>query len=249
MMVEDAISRVLFLGAATLLGSSSFFDMTAGLIFFIVSAVSTLATLTTFLAVLHGRPLHTLPRAARVALVLTLLGMSIVSGIAWFETTPHTPAETALHQRPVSSVVKEPSTTATAAEGVATSTLTMAGPQSRPRNASKTARHDEITVGEGEKALPDVRAAADDALNTLRSQLYTVRGHLRSTQSLPDEKLQGLITTDLTLDVTLIDTQGVVRDAFTITSRGGGFTSEGSALQARQRLRENLHEHRSKEYP
>jgi hypothetical protein len=227
----------------------SLFGMTIGLIFFIVSAASALATLTAFAALLHGRPLHTLPWAARAMLVLMLLGVSILSGIAWYETTPRTSGEVAVQQRPASSVLKEPATS-TAADGVhTTSPLTIVGPQSRPRNASTTARHDEISVGEQGKALPDVVAAADDALNILRTQFHTVRGHLRSTQGQPDEGLRGLITTDLTLDVTLVDTQGVVQDTFTISSRGGGFTRDSSALQARERLRDALHEHLQKEHP
>ena len=245
--------------------------MTAGLIFFIVSAASALATLTAFAALLHGRPLHTLPRAARAILVLALLVLSVVSGRAWYGTTQHKPTEPSLSQRPASVVVTEtptltaadttvykhspssmakvPSTLATA-DGVAIpSPLTTAGPKPGPQNESPTARHDEIKVSEPGKELPDVLAARDDALNTLRSHRYTVRGHLRSTQGQADESLRGLITTDLTLDVMLIDTQGVVQDSFTISSRGGGFTRDSSALQARERLRDALLEHLQKEHP
>jgi hypothetical protein len=117
------------------------------------------------------------------------------------------------------------------------------------QRSSARAPHDEITVNEQSRGLPDVVAAADDALNSLRSQSYFVQGHIRSTQSEPNDQLQGLITTDLILDVKLIDNQDVVLDAFTITSRGGGFTSASSALQARERLRDVLHEHLRKEHP
>jgi hypothetical protein len=96
--------------------------------------------------------------------------------------------------------------------------------------------------------LPDVIAAADDALNILQFNDYSVQGNLRWSQSQPDDGLQGIITTDLTLDVRFIDKQRSVRDAFTITSRGGGFTSDSSARQARERLRDALHEHLQKEH-
>jgi hypothetical protein len=180
--------------------------------------------------------------------VLTLLGVSIVSGIAWFESPPRTSGEVTIQQRPAIGAATEPSTSMAASSIDTTSPQTMAEPQSRPRNTSTTTRGDEISIGEREKALPDVVAAADDALNMLRTRFYTVRGHLRSRQGQPDEGLRGLITTDLTLDVTLVDTQGVVHDAFTITSRGGGFTSDASALQARERLRDALHERLQKEH-
>lgn len=80
----------------------------------------------------------------------------------------------------------------------------------------------------------------DDALTFLESSAHTVRGNLRGHQSEPDATLQGLITTDLILNVKLVDAQGAVRDAFTVTSRGGGFTADESGLQARQRLRDAL---------
>jgi len=105
---------------------------------------------------------------------------------------------------------------------------------------------DEIAVAGPGRNLPDVVAAADDAMLVLRAQPYTVRGQLRATQSTPDPALQGVITTDLVLDVRLLE-GATVRDLFTITGRGGGFTSDASALQARERLRDALRRHLQKE--
>jgi hypothetical protein len=224
--------------------------MTGSLMICIASVAAMLASLAPFVADLHGRQLHTLPRAVRAVLGLVFLGISLVSGRAWYETTQHIQTEPTLQQLPGSSMTKEPSTFTVASSGNATASApAITRSQARPGNVGTTARHDEITVAEQDRALPNVVAAADDALNALQSQVCTARGHLWSTQSQPDEGLRGLITTNLTLDVTLIDTQGVVRDAFTITSRGGGFTSESSALQARERLRDALHEHLKKEHP
>lgn len=127
----------------------------------------------------------------------------------------------------------------------------MSAPTRAKRQSPPQARtpHDEITVSDECRGFPDVVAAADDALNVLRSQSYSVQGHLRSTQSEPNDQLQGLITTDLTLDVKLIGNQDVVFDTFTITGRGGGFTSTSSALLARERLRDMLQDHLRKEHP
>lgn len=115
------------------------------------------------------------------------------------------------------------------------------------RDASIQTLGDEITVSDQARGLPDAVAAADDALLALRSSACTVRGHLRGTQSAPDAGLQGLITTDLILDVKLIDSQNVVQESFTLTSRGGGFSPDASALQARERLRVALHNRVQKE--
>jgi len=92
----------------SLLGSPFSSDMTAGLTFFIVSAASAFATLTTLAAVLHGCPLDTWPLAGRVMPVLALLGLSVVSGRAWYKTTQYKPTEPPLLQRPGSTAVKEP---------------------------------------------------------------------------------------------------------------------------------------------
>jgi hypothetical protein len=108
--------------------------------------------------------------------------------------------------------------------------------------ADRSRGRDEITVDGQDTRNPDVLATANQALIALKSPSRVVRGHLRSTQSKPDEMMQGMITTTLILDVTLIDVVGVTRKAFTVTSRGGGFTKESSALQAHERLLGALHE-------
>lgn len=242
--------------------------MNAGLIFFVVSAASAFATLTTLAVVLHGRPLHTWPVLARVILVLALSGLSVFSGGAWYEATQPKPMDlpvshsasavvTKIAPLPVTDATVQkdsPSHVAKAAPpvkaAISVAVLTpppATPPESSPQEASLTLGGDEITVDEPGKALPEVLAARDDILNMLRSNSYTMRGHLRSTQSEPNAELRGLITTDLTLDMKLVDSRGVVLDVFTATSRGGGFTSGTSAQQARQRLREALQEHRPRE--
>jgi hypothetical protein len=216
----------------------------------LISLIASLVALTMFVAELHGRQLHTLPRAVRAGLALVFVGIAVVTGKVWYETQrTHTvttslqePDTTSQHSVAAIGTVREP-----AANSIETTTRTMAKPQSHGRNVRPTTGHDEITVGE-DSTLPDVAGAANDALSVLRSPLYRVQGRLRSTQSQPDAGLQGLITTDLTLDVTLIGTQGTIHDAFTVTSRGGGFTSDASALQARQRLRQALEDRRPKEH-
>lgn len=105
----------------------------------------------------------------------------------------------------------------------------------------EAAREGISRVGDA-RDLPDVIAAADETLALLRRESISVRGQLRVTQSVPDPALQGIITTDLALDLTLANGNGHVRDMFTITSRGGGFTVDSSARQARARLRVALTE-------
>lgn len=149
------------------------------------------------------------------------------------------------NQREASTVQNEASPVADATSVALPSVNT---PESLTKGSSAATRASEITVSERGRARPDVIAAADDALNILRSRHYRVQGNLRGTQSQPDDGLGGIVTTDLTLDVKLIDAQGVARHAFTITSRGGGFTTDSSALQARERLRGALHEQLQKEH-
>jgi hypothetical protein len=92
-------------------------------------------------------------------------------------------------------------------------------------------------------ALPDVRAAANDALMLLREHYPLVAGSLRATQTGPDASLQGIITTNLTLDIRVLNDGGGATQTFTIMSRGGGFTVDESAGQARERLRAALTRH------
>ena len=148
-------------------------------------------------------------------------------------------------QREVSTAGNDASAVTDATSVSSTSTPSVTKPESRSGGA---ARVSEITVSEHGRALPDVIAAADDALNILQFEHHRVQGNLRWSQSQADDGLQGIITTDLTLDVRFIDKQRSVRDAFTITSRGGGFTNDSSARQARERLRDALHEHLQKEH-
>lgn len=106
---------------------------------------------------------------------------------------------------------------------------------------TESARDGISRVGDA-RDLPDVIAAADETSVLLNRKSISVRGQLRITQSAPDPALQGIITTDLALDLTLADRDGDVRDIFTITSRGGSFTVDSSARQARERLRVALTE-------
>lgn len=229
-------------------------------VIFVASTAAMLATLTTFASDLHEGRLHKLPRPARAGLAVVWLGISLVSGIMWSErkrpehggTTMGEPAVRRVSDMPVTISTRSAATSVPAPITAATVTTASAqtfARQLRPLRIITAPGHDEITIDEQVGSLPEVHGAADDALNMLRSQFYTVRGHLRSTQSQPDEGLQGLITTDLTLDVTLTDIRGGVRDAFTVTSRGGGFRRDSSASKARERLREVLQEHLQKEHP
>jgi hypothetical protein len=148
----------------------------------------------------------------------------------------------------VSTVQNDASAVTDATNVSSTSTPSVTKPEPLMKGSSGATGASEITISEHRRALPDVIAAADDALNILQLKHYRVQGNLRWSQSQADDGLHGIITTDLTLDVRLIDTQRAVRDAFTITSRGGGFTSDSSARQARERLRDALHEHLQKEH-
>lgn len=114
-------------------------------------------------------------------------------------------------------------------------------PASSPATPSKAAplRNLITTVGDA-GALPAVGAIAEDALHMLQRKFGEIRGEIHSSQSVPDEGLQGLITTDLTLNVSVVGASGVVQRRFTIRSRGGGFTRDASASQACDRLRSEL---------
>lgn len=109
------------------------------------------------------------------------------------------------------------------------------------------ARHDEITRIGAAKDVPDVVAAAEAVLEALRTETCVVRGYLRAEQSTPDDALAGLITTNLMLDVRLIDADGITKETFTVPSRGGGFSADESAFQARTRLIDELRRRRQKE--
>src|ERR1051325_8023468 len=73
------------------------------------------------------------------------------------------------------------------------------------RDAPVAVAHDRISRVGDATDLPDVVAAADEMLALLHRQSMSVEGQLRSTQSDPDPALQGIITTDLALDLTLTD--------------------------------------------
>jgi hypothetical protein len=118
--------------------------------------------------------------------------------------------------------------------------------KSAPSRVTESPRH-EITRSGGAKDVDEIVIAAEDVLDALRAQSHTARVRLRADQSAPDDTLQGLITTDLVLDVKLIDGTGSVNQSFTVTSRGGGFSSDASALQARTRLMSELRNRIGKE--
>jgi hypothetical protein len=213
----------------------------------IVSAASALASLITIASELRGRPLHGSSPASRIGLAVALVVVSIGSGVVSLNAPRNTPPDRAPSRaRDETVAAGQPVVSLPAAPDVLHSPTTV--PPSRPRTTTpKATIRSEIAIDEQERAIPGVVAAADDMLTALQSRSHAVRGRLRSTQSEPDASLQGLITTDLTLDVKLIDAEGVIQDAFTITSRGGGFTADASGLQARERLRHALEQHIWKE--
>jgi len=212
----------------------------------ILSVASGLASIITLVAELIRKRVHDSSRPTRVAIAVTVLVVSVAAGIMSLpaEPLPAEPLLTALH---VDKPMTEPQAPIAASKPRETE---MPVPIPKPAAApAKPVPLSEIRVGERERTMPEVVAAADDALAILQSHFPTVRGSLRGTQSEPDVALQGLITTDLTLDVKLIDMKGVVRQAFTITSRGGGFTADASGLQARERLRDAIRQRIGKEQP
>jgi hypothetical protein len=115
-----------------------------------------------------------------------------------------------------------------------------------PPRVTESRRH-EITRSGGAKDIGEIVGAAEDVLDALRAQSHAARVRLRADQTAPDDTLQGLITTDLVLDVKLMDGTGSVNHSFTVTSRGGGFSSDASALQARIRLMSELRNRLGKE--
>jgi hypothetical protein len=183
----------------------------------------------------------------RIAVAVVFLIISVLVGLA---SMPREPAVSDQEDAVVAADthVQAPAITVIAAQEERAMRAPKPLPISHtPRSSRPTARS-EIMLGERERTMPEVMAAADDALTLLRSRFHTVRGNLRGNQTAPDAALAGLITTDLTLDVKLMDRDGVVLDAFTVTSRGGGFTADASGLQARERLRDALRMRIGKEH-
>ncbi len=179
-------------------------------------------------------------RPTRIMVAVVFLVMSVVIGIASLPSEPSPTSKATEAPAPALKLITQTSVEPPPPAQKASPILKTA-PVSKPKP------HSEVTLGERERSMPEVVAAADDALMILRSQAHTVRGNLRGRQSDADAALAGLITTDLTLDVKLLDDEGIIRDAFTVTSRGGGFTADESGLQARQRLRDALQNRMKKE--
>lgn len=204
----------------------------------VLVAAGTFASILTIAAELLRWRMSESPRRTRIAVAVALLIASFLLGIATLRMEQPSPQPATVSRPPIIVVAarEEPTITAPKPAMVAKAEPSrQAGPRSQ------------ITLGERERSMPEVVAAADDVLTILGSELPTIRGNLRATQSGPDMALQGLITTDLTLDLRLMNDTGVVVDAFTITSRGGGFTADASGLQARVRLLDALRKRIGKE--
>jgi len=212
-----------------------------------------LASIITFVAeLLHGR-LHD-SRRIRIVTAIGLALLSVIVGLVTLpsDLSPARPAENpaitmqqvTVTAAPAGNAASQPTSLQPVTMNAAPARNAVSQPPvllpSKPATAAKNKPHSEITIGERERSLPEVAAAAEDALTILHSQVHTVRGSLRGRQTEPDAALHGIITTDLTLDVKIIDPEGVVRNAFIVTSRGGGFTADESGLQARERLRDAL---------
>jgi hypothetical protein len=221
-----------------------------GLVSAVISAAAGFASLIPFFFNLQQKSVEKASRSTRVGLAIGCVVVSVVSGVVSVIVLRKPPADRAPLQNPVTVTVVEQATVPITASSLATlATTNELQPGAQPITKPATRSHSAIAVSEQGRAIPELTAAADDALIMLRSHSHTVRGNLRGMQSAPDVSLQGLITTDLTLDVRLMDVAGVVRDSFTITSRGGGFTDDASGLQARERLRDALERHIQKEKP
>ncbi len=226
------------------------FSETLGLVSAVISAAAAFASLVPFFFNLRETTVEKASRPTRVGLAIGCVIVSVVSGVVSVIVFRKPPAERAPLQNPVTVTVVEQATVPTTASSLGTVSATNEPqPGAQPITKPATRSHSAIAVSEQGRAIPELTAAADDALMMLRSHSHSVRGNLRGTQGDPDLSLQGLITTDLTLDVKLMDAAGVVRDSFTITSRGGGFTADASGLQARERLRDALERHIQKEKP
>jgi len=199
----------------------------------------------------HSMPNEKISGASVVAILGILIALAtLVANWLAVPGFPLHPFGTQERQRTSTFANENTDVTVTSGQGVvSTPPAKVAQPAPSGRISSSKESSDEVRVDEEDKLLPNVVAAAGDALNALRSPLYVVRGHLRSAESQPNEALQGLITTTFTLDVTLLDAQRGVHESFTVTSRGIGFTTESSTLQARERLRSELLKHLQREHP
>jgi hypothetical protein len=216
------------------------------LIFSILSTAGVFASIIAIAAEFRGQPVHDSSRAVRITVAIVFVALSVAAGIVFLPSEPVVPQ----HADSLAPAERTITVVAAAIEPeIAVPPRLPSTPATtvRPARTVKPQPVSEITLGEYERTMPEVVAAADDVLRMLRSQFPTVRGSLRGRQTEADVTLQGLITTDLTLDVKLIDQEGGVRDAFTITSRGGGFTTDASGLQARERLRDALRQRMGKE--
>ncbi|HEX8616207.1 MAG TPA: hypothetical protein VF911_01365, partial [Thermoanaerobaculia bacterium] len=190
----------------------------------ILTGVSGLAGLVSFVFALQGRSADKLSRPLGFALAISFTVVSLLSAIAGREkartaepiAAPPAPAQLISPVEVRVNVNAEAPDVATVADRRQQMKHQRVTPANIPAPASATPsqaaplRNVITTIGDA-GALPAVGAIADDALHMLQRRFSEIRGEVHSSQSVPDEDLQGLITTDLTLNVSVVGASDVVQ--------------------------------------
>ena len=95
---------------------------------------------------------------------------------------------------------------------------------------SNASRRTLRVVDENGQPVPELIVAARSL-----DQALSLTAQLKTTIVPPDDQLRGLITTQASLQVSIMR-DGDIVDAFTLQSSGAGFTQDASTQQARERL-------------
>lgn len=192
----------------------------------IASVVSSFAALLTASADMSGLPLAKWPRRRRLVAALILFTTGALTGTATYFITRPTPGE-----------ASTPIVTASPAElsGRAPQTILnitaeeASGPDQRREVLTEPVVIIWSTNG---RVLADLEAIA---LPIARRNSYRISGTAQwSTREEPE--LQGLVTAEMFLNVTVAKNSGPLIDSFSLNSRGGGFTATDALHQSRQRI-------------
>jgi hypothetical protein len=206
-----------------------------------ISVASGIVTLTS--AFVRGRFLRAYPRASRIGFGFALLVLGAVVGISTIKYSASTPPTNhsadpilTVSQMSANPVLSPPQPTSTPSTTAQINEVREDVKQ--PTAKSNVADDMGVRISirdEANHIVPELVIAAQRVIGGRVS----LDGNLRTATSTPDEQLQGIITTHLTLAVTVTEASHII-DAFELQSTGGGFTGDAAILQARQRLQAKL---------
>ncbi|MFL6245855.1 MAG: hypothetical protein ACJ74H_07515 [Thermoanaerobaculia bacterium] len=181
----------------------------------VLSLIGTVISVATFAFDLQGRPVSTLAPRTRLAIAVVLAAIGIWS---WRTGPPENVVPTMAAALPVVTVTAQPQST----------------PAGKPVKSAEPRTVRSVPA----PALPPrskilFRGAEDDEMTMLVQHTVGGRPFSGSLEQscAKDESLEGMITCELTLRMRIAD-----ETAFSVDSRGGGFTQRAAERQARERL-------------